>query len=91
MNIASAHATLAVLSDCGFVVRDPVHRTYVLGPALGRDGRCGHGPASGGGQRGHHHPGGGTPLALQSGNQFGVLLPGEHGIPVRRAHAGMPL
>jgi DNA-binding IclR family transcriptional regulator len=34
MNIASAHATLAVLSDCGFVVRDPVHRTYVLGPAL---------------------------------------------------------
>jgi len=34
MNIASAHATLAVLSDCGFVVRDPAHRTYVLGPAL---------------------------------------------------------
>ncbi|WP_460305890.1 helix-turn-helix domain-containing protein [Actinocorallia aurea] len=34
MNIASAHATLAVLADCGFVVRDPVHRTYVLGPAL---------------------------------------------------------
>jgi DNA-binding IclR family transcriptional regulator len=34
MNIASAHATLAVLSDCGFVLRDPVHRTYVLGPAL---------------------------------------------------------
>jgi DNA-binding IclR family transcriptional regulator len=34
MNIASAHATLAVLSDCGFVVRDPVHLTYVLGPAL---------------------------------------------------------
>jgi DNA-binding IclR family transcriptional regulator len=34
MNIASAHATLAVLSDAGFVVRDPVHRTYVLGPAL---------------------------------------------------------
>jgi DNA-binding IclR family transcriptional regulator len=34
MNIASAHATLTVLSDCGFVVRDPVHRTYVLGPAL---------------------------------------------------------
>jgi DNA-binding IclR family transcriptional regulator len=34
MNIASAHATLAVLTDCGFVVRDQVHRTYVLGPAL---------------------------------------------------------
>jgi DNA-binding IclR family transcriptional regulator len=34
MNIASAHATLAVLCDCGFLVRDPVHRTYVLGPAL---------------------------------------------------------
>lgn len=34
MNIASAHATLAVLSDAGFVLRDPVHRTYILGPAL---------------------------------------------------------
>ena len=34
MNLASAHATLAVLSDAGFVLRDPVHRTYVLGPAL---------------------------------------------------------
>ncbi|WP_019928988.1 IclR family transcriptional regulator [Nocardia sp. BMG111209] len=34
MNIASAHATLAVLCDCGFLVRDPVHRTYILGPAL---------------------------------------------------------
>jgi DNA-binding IclR family transcriptional regulator len=34
MNIASAHATLAVLSDYGFVIRDPVHRTYTLGPAL---------------------------------------------------------
>jgi DNA-binding IclR family transcriptional regulator len=34
MNIASAHATLAVLGDAGFVTRDPVHRTYVLGPAL---------------------------------------------------------
>lgn len=38
MNIASAHATLAVLCDCGFVVRDPVHRTYVLGPALAATG-----------------------------------------------------
>jgi DNA-binding IclR family transcriptional regulator len=38
MNIASAHATLAVLSDCGFVIRDPVHRTYVLGPALAATG-----------------------------------------------------
>jgi DNA-binding IclR family transcriptional regulator len=38
MNIASAHATLAVLSDAGFIVRDPVHRTYVLGPALAATG-----------------------------------------------------
>jgi len=38
MNIASAHATLAVLEDAGFVVRDPVHRTYVLGPALAATG-----------------------------------------------------
>jgi DNA-binding IclR family transcriptional regulator len=34
MNVASAHATLAVLDDTGFVVRDPIHRTYILGPAL---------------------------------------------------------
>jgi DNA-binding IclR family transcriptional regulator len=34
MNIASAHATLAVLCDFGFLVRHPVHRTYMLGPAL---------------------------------------------------------
>jgi DNA-binding IclR family transcriptional regulator len=34
MNLASAHATLAVLCDAGFLLRDPVHRTYVLGPAL---------------------------------------------------------
>jgi DNA-binding IclR family transcriptional regulator len=38
MNIASAHATLAVLSDEGFVLRDPVHRTYILGPALAATG-----------------------------------------------------
>jgi DNA-binding IclR family transcriptional regulator len=38
MNIASAHATLAVLGDAGFVTRDPVHRTYVLGPALAATG-----------------------------------------------------
>jgi DNA-binding IclR family transcriptional regulator len=38
MNIASAHATLAVLQDAGFVLRDPVHRTYVLGPALAATG-----------------------------------------------------
>jgi DNA-binding IclR family transcriptional regulator len=38
MNIASAHATLAVLCDCGFLVRDPVHRTYILGPALAATG-----------------------------------------------------
>ena len=38
MNIASAHATLAVLGDAGFVTRDPVHRTYVLGSALAATG-----------------------------------------------------
>lgn len=38
MNIASAHATLAVLQNCGFVLRDPVHRTYILGPALAATG-----------------------------------------------------
>ncbi|GAA2444251.1 helix-turn-helix domain-containing protein [Actinomadura vinacea] len=38
MNIASAHATLAVLCDCGFLIRDPAHRTYVLGPALAATG-----------------------------------------------------
>jgi DNA-binding IclR family transcriptional regulator len=38
INIASAHATLAVLSDAGFVVRDPMHRTYILGPALAATG-----------------------------------------------------
>jgi len=38
MNIASAHATLAVLSDSGFIVRDPVHRTYILGPAVAATG-----------------------------------------------------
>ncbi|HSA53982.1 MAG TPA: helix-turn-helix domain-containing protein [Yinghuangia sp.] len=40
MNIASAHATLAVLCDCGFVIRDPEHRTYVLGPALAATGHA---------------------------------------------------
>lgn len=38
LNIASAHATLAVLNDAGFVIRDPVHRTYALGPALAATG-----------------------------------------------------
>jgi DNA-binding IclR family transcriptional regulator len=38
LNIASAHATLAVLCDAGFTVRDPVHRTYRLGPALAATG-----------------------------------------------------
>jgi DNA-binding IclR family transcriptional regulator len=38
MNIASAHATLAVLQEAGFVLRDPVHRTYILGPALAATG-----------------------------------------------------
>ncbi|MDT3446890.1 helix-turn-helix domain-containing protein [Pseudofrankia sp. BMG5.37] len=38
MNIASAHATLAVLCDCGFLIRDPAHRTYMLGPALAATG-----------------------------------------------------
>ena len=34
MNIASAHSTLNVLCESGFLVHDPAHRTYVLGPAL---------------------------------------------------------
>ncbi|TMK60210.1 MAG: IclR family transcriptional regulator [Actinobacteria bacterium] len=38
MNIASAHATIAVLTDCGFLVRDPAHKTYTLGPALAATG-----------------------------------------------------
>jgi DNA-binding IclR family transcriptional regulator len=38
LNIASAHATLAVLCDCGYTLRDPLHRTYVLGPALAATG-----------------------------------------------------
>jgi DNA-binding IclR family transcriptional regulator len=38
LNIASAHATLAVLCDCGYALRDPLHRTYVLGPALAATG-----------------------------------------------------
>jgi DNA-binding IclR family transcriptional regulator len=38
MNIASAHATLAVLCDSGFVIRDPAHRTYRLGTALAASG-----------------------------------------------------
>src|SRR5437879_2440862 len=38
LNIASAHATLAVLDEAGFVLRDPVHRTYILGPALAATG-----------------------------------------------------
>lgn len=38
MNLASAHATLAVLCDEGFLLRDPIHRTYTLGPALAATG-----------------------------------------------------
>jgi len=38
MNLASAHATLAVLCDGGFLLRDPIHRTYTLGPALAATG-----------------------------------------------------
>ena len=34
INVSSAHAILAVLTDTGLVIRDPVHKTYVLGPAL---------------------------------------------------------
>lgn len=34
MNLSSAHTTLAVLCDYGFLVRDPVDLTYALGPAL---------------------------------------------------------
>jgi len=32
LGVALFHATLAVLCDSGFLLRDPVHRTYVLGP-----------------------------------------------------------
>jgi DNA-binding IclR family transcriptional regulator len=42
MNIASAHATLAVLSAEGFIIRDPIHRTYILGPALAATGFAAH-------------------------------------------------
>jgi DNA-binding IclR family transcriptional regulator len=34
MNNASAHAVLAVLTDSGYLVRHPAHKTYGLGPAV---------------------------------------------------------
>lgn len=34
MNLASAHAVLAVLSDAGYLVRHPTLRTYTIGPLL---------------------------------------------------------
>jgi DNA-binding IclR family transcriptional regulator len=33
MNVASTHAVLAVMTDSGFLVRHPSHKTYRLGPA----------------------------------------------------------
>lgn len=34
INSASAHALLAALSDAGYLVRHPVHKTYSLGPVV---------------------------------------------------------
>jgi DNA-binding IclR family transcriptional regulator len=34
LNGASAHAVLAVLTDAGYLLRHPTHRTYALGPAV---------------------------------------------------------
>lgn len=34
INVASCHAVLATLSDCGYISRSPKGRTYTLGPAL---------------------------------------------------------
>jgi DNA-binding IclR family transcriptional regulator len=33
MNVASTHAVLAVMTEAGFLVRHPSHKTYRLGPA----------------------------------------------------------
>lgn len=34
INVASCHAVLATLTDCGYITRCPKQRTYTLGPAL---------------------------------------------------------
>lgn len=34
INVASCHAVLATLVDCGYIARCPKQRTYTLGPAL---------------------------------------------------------
>lgn len=34
INVASCHAVLAALIDCGYITRCPKQRTYTLGPAL---------------------------------------------------------
>lgn len=34
INVASCHAVLATLTDCGYLTRDPTTRTYTLGRAL---------------------------------------------------------
>lgn len=34
INVASCHAVLATLTDCGYISRSPKGRTYTLGPAL---------------------------------------------------------
>lgn len=34
INVASCHAVLAALMDCGYIIRCPIQRTFTLGPAL---------------------------------------------------------
>lgn len=34
INVASCHAVLTTLTDCGYLTRSPKQRTYTLGPAL---------------------------------------------------------
>jgi hypothetical protein len=41
-----------------------------------------------GGEQDHHRSGGDPPLAVQGGDEFGVLLVGEVGEDVGRAHTG---
>lgn len=40
INLASAHAVLAALTDAGYLVRHPSHKTYELGPLLIPIGRA---------------------------------------------------
>jgi hypothetical protein len=44
-----------------------------------------------GGQQDHHRPGGDPPLLVQGGDEFGVLLVGQVGVDVGRAHTGRGL